>query len=108
MLWAYFNFSQYMLEKYAANLVEEIPYFITRISHGWQYLALFLVLFQFAVPFLLLLMRDLKRTPHRLVWVALALLVLSTSISSCSCRPSSRQPAPTFTCWKASMNPRSS
>ena len=75
MLWAYFNFSQYMLV-YAANLVEEIPYFITRISHGWQYLALFLVLFQFAVPFLLLLMRDLKRTPHRLVWVALALLVL--------------------------------
>lgn len=75
MLWAYFNFSQYMLV-YAANLVEEIPYFITRISHGWQYLALFLVLFQFVVPFLLLLMRDLKRTPYRLVWVALALLML--------------------------------
>jgi hypothetical protein len=75
MLWAYFNFSQYMLV-YAANLVEEIPYFITRISHGWQYLALFLVLFQFVVPFLVLLMRDLKRTPYRLVWVALALLVL--------------------------------
>ncbi|MET0164539.1 MAG: hypothetical protein ABW318_05985 [Vicinamibacterales bacterium] len=75
MLWAYFNFSQYMLV-YAANLVEEVPYFITRISHGWQYLALFLVVFQFAVPFLLLLMRDLKRTPYRLVWVALALLVL--------------------------------
>jgi len=75
MLWAYFNFSQYMLV-YAANLVEEIPYFITRISGGWQYLALFLVVFQFAVPFLLLLSRDLKRTPHRLVWVSAALLVV--------------------------------
>jgi hypothetical protein len=75
MLWAYFNFSQYMLV-YAANLVEEIPYFIARISHGWQYLALFLVIFHFAVPFLLLLSRDLKRNPHRLVWVALALLVM--------------------------------
>ena len=75
MLWAYFNFSQYMLV-YAANLVEEIPYFITRISHGWQYLALFLVVFQFVVPFLLLLSRDLKRMPHRLVWVSLALLVV--------------------------------
>ena len=75
MLWAYFNFSQYMLV-YAANLVEEIPYFIARISHGWQYLALFLVIFHFAVPFLLLLSRDLKRNPHRLVWVALALLVV--------------------------------
>jgi hypothetical protein len=75
MLWAYFNFSQYMLV-YAANLVEEIPYFIARISHGWQYVALFLVIFHFAVPFLLLLSRNLKRMPHRLVWVALALLVV--------------------------------
>jgi hypothetical protein len=75
MLWAYFNFSQYMLV-YAANLVEEIPYFITRISGGWQYLAIFLVLFQFAVPFLLLLSRDLKRMPHRLIWVSAALLVV--------------------------------
>ncbi|MBI3047516.1 MAG: hypothetical protein HYY76_04315 [Acidobacteria bacterium] len=75
MLWAYFNFSQYMLV-YAANLVEEIPYFVTRINGGWQYLALFLVVFQFAVPFLLLLSRDLKRMPHRLVWVSLALLVV--------------------------------
>ena len=73
MLWAYFNFSQYMLV-YAANLVEEIPYFMSRISNGWQYLALFLVVFQFIVPFLLLLNRDLKRMPHRLVWVSLALL----------------------------------
>jgi hypothetical protein len=75
MLWAYFNFSQYMLV-YAANLVEEIPYFMTRISHGWEYLALFLVVFQFVVPFLLLLSRDLKRLPYRLVWVSLALLVV--------------------------------
>ena len=43
MLWAYFNFSQYLLT-FAANLVEEIPYMITRTSHGWQYLAVFLVL----------------------------------------------------------------
>ncbi|OFW02833.1 MAG: hypothetical protein A3I61_11960 [Acidobacteria bacterium RIFCSPLOWO2_02_FULL_68_18] len=75
MLWAYFNFSQYMLV-YAANLVEEIPYFIARTSGGWQYLALFLVVFQFAVPFLLLLSRDLKRMPLRLVWVSAALLLV--------------------------------
>ena len=75
MLWAYFNFSQYMLV-FAANLVEEIPYFIARISHGWQFLALFLVVFHFAVPFLLLLSRDLKRMPHRLVIVASWLLII--------------------------------
>jgi hypothetical protein len=75
MLWAYFNFSQYLLI-YAANLLEEIPYFIARITHGWQYLAIFLVLFHFAVPFSLLLSRDNKRMPQRLVWVALAILVV--------------------------------
>jgi hypothetical protein len=75
MLWAYFNFSQYLLV-YAANLVEEIPYFLARMDHGWQYVALFLVIFHFMVPFSLLLSRDMKRTPHRLVWVAVALLVM--------------------------------
>jgi hypothetical protein len=69
MLWAYFNFSQFLLT-YAANLIEEIPYFVTRMSNGWEYVALFLVVFHFAVPWLLLLSRDRKRNPYRLVWVA--------------------------------------
>jgi hypothetical protein len=73
MLWAYFNFSQFLLT-YAANLVEEIPYMVTRLNHGWQYLALFLITFHFAVPWLLLLSRKTKRTPHRLVIIAAWLL----------------------------------
>ena len=75
MLWAYFNFSQFLLT-YAANLLEEIPYFIARINHGWQYLALFLIVFHFAVPWLLLLSRDRKRNPARLVWVAAWILFM--------------------------------
>jgi hypothetical protein len=74
MLWAYFNFSQYLLT-YAANLVEEVPYMIVRIHNGWQILALFLVVFHFAVPFLLLLSRNLKRRPRHLVAVALWMLI---------------------------------
>ena len=73
MLWAYFNFSQFLLT-YAANLVEEIPYMIARTSHGWQYLALFLIVFHFAVPWLLLLSRQTKRTPERLVMIAFWIL----------------------------------
>jgi len=73
MLWAYFNFSQFMLT-YAANLVEEIPYYLARMSHGWQYVAVFLVVFHFAVPFGLLLSRDRKRAARRLVVVALWIL----------------------------------
>ena len=73
MLWAYFNFSQFMLT-YAANLVEEIPYMVTRTTHGWQYLALFLITFHFFVPWLLLLSRRIKRTPHQLVVIAVWIL----------------------------------
>jgi hypothetical protein len=75
MLWAYFNFSQYLLT-YAANLIEEVPYMLARINNGWQYLALFLAIFHFCVPWLVLLSRDLKRTPGRLVVVALWLLFM--------------------------------
>ena len=50
--------------------IEEIPYMVTRTSHGWQYVAIFLVLFHFIAPWLLLLSRNLKRTPHRLVIIA--------------------------------------
>jgi len=75
MMWAYFQFSQYLLV-YAANLQDEIPYVLTRIDGGWQYLAIFLVIFQFAVPFCLLLSRPLKRTPERLVKLAVWLLIV--------------------------------
>jgi hypothetical protein len=75
MLWGYFNFSQYLLT-YAANLAEEVPYMVTRTSHGWQWLAVFLVVFHFALPWLLLLSRDRKRMPHRLVLMAVWLLFM--------------------------------
>jgi hypothetical protein len=75
MMWAYFQFSQYLLV-YAANLKDEIPYVLTRIDNGWQYLALFLVAFQFVVPFCLLLSRPLKRAPERLVKLAVWLLIV--------------------------------
>jgi len=69
MFYAYFNFSQYMLT-FAANLVEEIPYMITRTRNNWQYLALFLVIFHFFVPWFLLLSRNMKRNAYRLVVIA--------------------------------------
>lgn len=75
MLWAYFNFSQYLII-YSGNLVEEIPYYIARTTNGWQYVALVLVVFHFAAPFALLLSRDLKRSANRLVLVAFAVLVM--------------------------------
>jgi hypothetical protein len=75
MLWAYFNFSQYLII-YSGNLVEEIPYYVTRTTGGWGVLALILVVFHFALPFALLLSRDLKRSGNRLIAVALGILLM--------------------------------
>ena len=60
MVWAYFSFSQ-LLIIWAGNLPEEIPWYLERLSGGWQYVGLALVLGHFALPFALLLSRDLKR-----------------------------------------------
>jgi hypothetical protein len=73
MLWTYVNFSQFLI-MWSGNLPEEIPWYIRRIQGGWLYLALGLVLFHFAVPFLLLLSRDLKRNARPLALVAGLLL----------------------------------
>src|SRR5262249_59773616 len=73
MLWAYFNFSQYLII-YSGNLVEEIPYYVIRTSGGWGVVALILVVFHFALPFALLLFPHLKRRGNRLLAVALSIL----------------------------------
>jgi hypothetical protein len=69
MLWAYFSFSQ-LLIIWAGNLPTEITFFTRRLYSGWQALALVLVVFHFALPFLLLLSRSFKREPRMLVWLA--------------------------------------
>ncbi|MGB6385742.1 MAG: hypothetical protein WBD25_03755 [Terriglobales bacterium] len=69
MVWTYFNFSQ-LLIIWSGNLPDEISWFFRRLHGGWEYVGLFLVLFQFAVPFALLLSRQLKRKARTLVWIA--------------------------------------
>jgi hypothetical protein len=73
MLWTYVNLSQFLI-MWSGNLPEEIPWYIRRLRGGWQHLALALVLFHFALPFLLLLSRDLKRSAGPLALVAGSLL----------------------------------
>ncbi len=75
MVWAYFSFSQWLII-WAGNLPEEITWYLDRIHGGWQTVALALVFLQFALPFLLLLSRDLKRDARKLVPVALLVLVM--------------------------------
>lgn len=60
MIWGYFSFSQ-LLIVWAGNLTDEIPWYLHRLATTWGWLGVALIVFQFIVPFLLLLSRSLKR-----------------------------------------------
>ncbi len=75
MLWAYVSLSQFLII-WSANIPEEIHWYLSRTTSGWQGLAVFLTVFHFAVPFLFLISRPLKRDLRRLSRVALLLLLL--------------------------------
>jgi len=69
MLWAYFSFSQFLII-WAGNLPEEIPFYIKRLQHGWEFVSAIIVVGHFALPFCLLLSASLKRRPGALAAVA--------------------------------------
>jgi hypothetical protein len=75
MLWAYFSFSQWLII-WAGNLPDEISWYMRRLSGGWQYVGLFLVIFQFAVPFVILLSRPFKRDVNRMAKLATWLILV--------------------------------
>ncbi len=75
MVWAYFNFSQYLII-WSGNLTEETPYFITRSKGGWGAIGLMLIVLHFAFPFLILLMQDFKRKAKWLAGLAVFILVM--------------------------------
>ena len=69
VFWAYIGFGQYMLIWYA-NMPEETQYFLTRNTESWWYLSMLLVFGRFFGPFLILLLRSIKKHPHQLCYVA--------------------------------------
>jgi hypothetical protein len=75
MLWAYFQFSQFLII-WSGNLPEEITWYLARTRGGWQWLAIVIILFHFALPFVLLLSRRLKRRASSIAFVALFLAVM--------------------------------
>jgi hypothetical protein len=75
MLWAYVNLSQFLIV-WSGNLPEEIPWYIARWSGSWRALGLLLIVAHFALPFLLLLSRDVKRNAALLAGVALGILAM--------------------------------
>ena len=75
MVWAYFNFSQWLII-WAGNLPSEITFYMTRLHGGWASIGLILVIFGFAIPFAILLSRPFKRDIRKLVWLAVWMLLM--------------------------------
>ncbi|MGE5191186.1 MAG: hypothetical protein ACM3U2_01710 [Deltaproteobacteria bacterium] len=75
MFWAYCSFFQYLVI-WSGNLPEENVWYVHRSQNGWQYLAMGLMALHFAMPFLLLLSRHLKRQRADLARIAALLLVM--------------------------------
>lgn len=74
-LWAYMSLSQFLII-WSGNLPEEIPWYLHRLHGGWQWLALFVVIFHFALPFIVLLSRRTKRNITVLSRVAVAMVFM--------------------------------
>jgi hypothetical protein len=74
MMWAYLAFGQ-LLIVWSGNLPHEISWYLHRISGGWRWVAIFVALFQFFVPFFLLLMRPVKKRRRVLASVAICVLI---------------------------------
>jgi hypothetical protein len=75
IIWAYMAFFQFMLI-WIANLPYDSAWYVARTSPGWLGTAWALFLLHFAVPFFLLLLRDIKRQPRALAALAALLLLM--------------------------------
>jgi len=76
MLWAYLSFSQFLII-WAGNLQDENFWFTVRGTGEWMWVALFIILFHFAVPFVLLLNRPVKRHMKALAAVGGGLVIMT-------------------------------
>jgi hypothetical protein len=77
MMWAYLAFGQ-LLVIWSGNLPREISWYLHRIGDGWKWIAIFIALFHFFVPFFLLLMRPAKK--RRRILASIAGCVFATHI----------------------------
>jgi hypothetical protein len=76
MLWAYLSFSQFLII-WAGDLINEIPWYLTRARGGWAMIAFLLIFLSFAIPFFLLLMRPIKRRVETLSTLCGALILIT-------------------------------
>ena len=75
VFWAYIAFSQFFII-WIADVPQEVAWYLPRLGGSWRWLALLVLVGQFALPFLLLLLRGVKRWPGALAVIGCWLLVM--------------------------------
>jgi hypothetical protein len=75
MFWAYTHFMQFLII-WSGNLPEENVWYLRRSVGGYELVVLVLMALGFAVPFAMLLSRDVKQHRRRLMWLTAWLLVI--------------------------------
>jgi hypothetical protein len=73
--WAYIAFSQYFLIWYA-NIPEETLWYKHRSEHGWMNVGILLMVGHFALPFLFMLPRTIKRSKPLITLAAVWMLLM--------------------------------
>jgi hypothetical protein len=77
LLWAYLSAIQ-LIVIWESDLSREIPWYLRRSAGGWQFAAFAFALAEFAVPFIVLVWKPLRRSPA--VVVAMALMVVAARL----------------------------
>ena len=75
IFWAYIAFAQFLII-WIGDIPADSSWYVVRGSGSWGMLGLFVVIGQFAIPFVLLLSRTLKRQPRALAAVGVWLVVM--------------------------------
>lgn len=75
VFWTYIAFSQYFLYWYG-NLPEETLWYQHRLTHGWEFVSIALILVHFIIPFAMLLPQDNKKNPAIIKIAAIIVLVM--------------------------------
>jgi hypothetical protein len=75
ILWAYLSFAQWLII-WSGNLTEEIRWYLDRAHGHWKVVATALIFLHFVLPFAILLSRNLKRQPHKLVKIAIWMMLV--------------------------------
>jgi hypothetical protein len=73
MLWAYLAFTEYLVI-WSEDLRHENAWHLPRVETSWRWLGVFLIVFQFAAPFFVLLFREAKRRAGIMVALGAGLL----------------------------------